>query len=168
MVDQRSSPGLPNYKDHPDQINHGPMSSRRTAKVASSIREIVSSTILFGLKDPRVKNVTVLGVDVADDLRTAKVYISVMGEPKVQALSMHGLNSARGFIQSKVADQLQIRYTPVLTFVLDQGIKKSIAASELLREALKDSPEDATAEADAETDPEEAADEEIEESTDEE
>ena len=112
------------------------MTSRRTAKIASSIREIVSSTILFGLKDPRVKNVTVLGVEVANDIRTAKVYISVMGEPRVQALTMHGLNSARGFIQSKVADQLQIRYTPVLTFVLDQRVKKSIAAAELLREAL--------------------------------
>lgn len=110
------------------------MNSRRTAKVASSVREIVSSTILFGLKDPRVKNVTVLGVEVAEDLRTAKVYISVMGEPKEQSLTMHGLNSARGFIQSKLADQLQIRYTPVLTFVLDQGVKKSIEASRLLRE----------------------------------
>ena len=111
------------------------MNSRRTAKVASSVREIVSSTILFGLKDPRVKNVTVLGVEVAEDLRTAKVYISVMGEPKEQSLTMHGLNSARGFIQSKLADQLQIRYTPVLTFVLDQGVKKSIEASRLLRES---------------------------------
>lgn len=122
------------------------MTSRRTAKIASSIREIVSSTILFGLKDPRVKNVTVLGVEVGDDLRTAKVYISVMGEPRIQALTMHGLNSARGFIQSKVADQLQIRYTPVLTFVLDQGVKKSIAAAELLREALGDSPREESAE----------------------
>jgi len=111
------------------------MNSRRTAKVASSVREIVSSTILFGLKDPRVKKVTVLGVEVAEDLRTAKVYISVMGEPKEQSLTMHGLNSARGFIQSKLADQLQIRYTPVLTFVLDQGVKKSIEASRLLRES---------------------------------
>jgi len=122
------------------------MTSRRTAKIASSIREIVSSTILFGLKDPRVKNVTVLGVEVGDDLRTAKVYISVMGEPRIQALTMHGLNSARGFIQSKVADQLQIRYTPVLTFVLDQGVKKSIAAAELLREALGDSLREESAE----------------------
>ena len=112
------------------------MNSRRTAKVASAIREIVSSTILFGLKDPRVKNVTVLSVEVAEDLRTAKVYISVMGEPRVQSLTMHGLNSARGFIQSKVADQLQTRYTPVLTFVLDQGIKKSIEAANLLRDVM--------------------------------
>lgn len=144
------------------------MSSRRTAKVASSIREIVSSTILFGLKDPRVKNVTVLGVDVADDMRTAKVYISVMGEPNVQALTMHGLNSARGFIQSKVADQLQIRYTPVLTFVLDQGVKKSIEAAQLLREAMQrtsGAPEGQTDEETEAEEVEEEADEETEEST---
>ncbi len=144
------------------------MSSRRTAKVASSIREIVSSTILFGLKDPRVKNVTVLGVDVADDMRTAKVYISVMGEPNVQALTMHGLNSARGFIQSKVADQLQIRYTPVLTFVLDQGVKKSIEAAQLLREAMQRTSGGPEGQIDEETEAEEVeeeADEETEEST---
>ena len=49
---------------------------------------------------------------------------------------MHGLNSARGFLQKKIADRIQTRYTPVLTFINDQGVKKSIAASQLIREAL--------------------------------
>ena len=112
------------------------MGTRRTAKVAEAIRETVSTTILFELKDPRVKNVTVIGADVSPDLRTAKIYVSVMGSDKEQALSMHGLDSARGFIQAKLADRLQTRYTPVLTFVLDQGVKKSIEASRILREVL--------------------------------
>lgn len=119
------------------------MTSRRTAKVASAIRESVSSTILFGLKDPRVKNVTVLGVDVADDLRSAKVYISIMGDEKMQSLTMHGLNSARGFIQAKVADRLQTRYTPILSFIIDDGVKKSIAAAALIREAMASQANDA-------------------------
>ena len=119
------------------------MTSRRTAKLASAIRESVSSTILFGLKDPRVKNVTVLGVDVADDLRSAKVYISIMGDEKMQSLTMHGLNSARGFIQAKVADRLQTRYTPILSFIIDDGIKKSIAAAALIREAMANQANDA-------------------------
>ncbi len=112
------------------------MTSRRTARVARAILETVSSTILFGLKDPRVRNVTVLNVEVSHDIRTAKVYVSVMGTEKEQSLCLHGLNSARGYLQSKIADRLQTRYTPVLTFVLDQGVKKSIEASRLLREAL--------------------------------
>ncbi len=110
------------------------MHSRRTAKVAEAVREQVSSTILFGLKDPRVKNVTVTRVEVSSDLRSAKVYISIMGSEKEQNLCMHGLESARGYLQSKVADRIQTRYTPVLKFILDQGVKHSIEASRILRE----------------------------------
>ncbi len=110
------------------------MSSRRVAKVARAIKEIVSTAILFELKDPRIQNVTVLNVEVSSDLRYAKVYCSVMGDERTQQLSMQGLNSARGFLQAKLASQLQIRYTPILRFVLDQGVKKSIETSRLLRQ----------------------------------
>jgi ribosome-binding factor A len=112
------------------------MSSRRTAKVAEAVREQVSTTILFGLKDPRVKNVTVTRVEVSPDLRNAKVYVSVMGDEKMQKLTLRGLESARGFLQAKLAERVQIRYTPILHFELDQGIKRSIEASRLLREVL--------------------------------
>ncbi len=112
------------------------MSSRRTAKLAHAILETVSTTILFHLKDPRVKHVTVLNVEVADDLRTAKVYVSVMGDDKAQSLCMHGLRSARGFIQSKLASRLETRYIPILTFVLDQSLKLSAEAARILREVL--------------------------------
>ena len=115
------------------------MSSRRIAKVAEAVREIVSTVVLFELKDPRVKNVTVLRAEVSPDLRSARVYVSVMGDEKTQALSLHGLNAARGFIQSKIADRLQTRYTPILRFVTDPGVKVSIAASAVIREALRES-----------------------------
>ncbi len=118
------------------------MSSRRTAKVAEALRECVSTTILFALKDPRVKNVTVLRTEVSPDLRSARVYVSVMGDEKTQALSMHGLRSARGFIQSQIADRLELRYTPVLSFVLDPGVKLSVEASAIIREALQSAPPD--------------------------
>ncbi len=112
------------------------MTTRRLAKAAEAIRETVSTTILFELRDPRVKNVTVLSAEAAPDLRTAKVYVSVMGTPKQQSLCLHGLESARGFIQAKLADRLQTRYTPVLKFVLDPGVKRSIEASRLLRQVM--------------------------------
>ncbi|MGE5193613.1 MAG: 30S ribosome-binding factor RbfA [Deltaproteobacteria bacterium] len=112
------------------------MSSRRIAKVAEALRESISTTVLFELKDPRVRNVTVLRTEVSPDLRSARVYVSVMGDEKTQALSMHGLRAARGFIQSKIADRLDLRYTPVLTFVLDHGVKLSTQTSAIIREAL--------------------------------
>lgn len=116
------------------------MSSRRIAKVAEAVREIVSTVVLFELKDPRVKHVTVLRAEVSPDLRNAKVYVSVMGDEKTQSLTLHGLNSARGFIQSKIAERLDTRYTPVLQFVSDPGVKFSAQASAVIREALANGP----------------------------
>ena len=112
------------------------MSSRRIAKVAEALRECIGTTVLFELKDPRARNVTVLRTEVSPDLKSARVYVSVMGDEKTQALSMHGLRSARGFIQSKIADRLELRYTPVLTFILDPAVKLSTQASAIIRQAL--------------------------------
>ena len=114
------------------------MTSRRVAKVSQAVREVVSTAILFELKDPRVRNVTVTSAEVSADLRSAKIYVSIMGDEKVQTLCMHGLDSARGFLQAKIAERLDTRYTPVLHFVLDQGVKRSIEAARLIREALAD------------------------------
>ena len=112
------------------------MSTRRTARVASMIREVVSTAILFELRDPRIVNVTVLGADVSPDLRYAAVRISVMGDEKTAALTMHGLNSAKGYLQSKVADYIKSRYTPELRFVLDDTVLKSVQTSAILRDVL--------------------------------
>jgi len=112
------------------------MSSRRIAKVAEALRETISTTVLFRLKDPRVKNVTVLRAEVSPDLKIARVYVSVMGDETAQSLAMHGLRSARGFIQSQIAERLELRYTPILTFVRDPGVKLSIETSSIIRQAL--------------------------------
>ena len=127
------------------------MSTRRTARVASMIREVVSTAILFELRDPRIKNVTVLGADVSPDLRYAAVRISVMGDEKTAALTMHGLNSAKGYLQSKVAEYIKSRYTPELRFVLDDTVLKSVQTSAILRDVL---PPEVAEDSDAEEDPE--------------
>ncbi len=114
------------------------MNRRRTAKVAEAIRQVVSSAILFELKDPRVKNITVLSVEVSNDLRAAKVYISIMGDDKVEVLSLQGLNAARGWLQSRIADKLDLRLTPILSFIPDYGVKRSAEISRMLRELNPD------------------------------
>ena len=114
------------------------MSTRRTARVASVIREVVSTSILQELRDPRIRNVTVLGAEVSPDLRYAKVRISVMGTERDAALTMHGLESARGYLQSKVADRVKTRYTPELRFEIDKGVQKSFEATRILKEVLPD------------------------------
>ena len=93
-------------------------------------------SILTELQDPRVRDVTVTGVEASGDLRYAKVMVSVMGDETRQNLTLRGLQSAAGFLQSKIADRIDLRYTPRLTFVLDQGVKHSIAVAQILREVL--------------------------------
>lgn len=111
------------------------MNSRRMARASEAIRETVSTVVLFELRDPRIKNVTVLSAEVSPDLRAAKIYVTIMGDAKAQSLAMHGLDSARGFIQSKIADRLQTKNTPVIRFVLDPSVKKSIEVSRALQDA---------------------------------
>src|SRR5438874_3211124 len=115
------------------------MKTHRLARVAEIVREVAASTILFEIKDRRVKNVTVTRAEVSADLQHAKVFVSVMGSEKEQQLTMHGLRSAAGFVQTKVADRLTTRYVPHITFVLDEGVKKSIEVSRLIREAREQS-----------------------------
>ena len=128
------------------------------AKASQAILECISSAILIHLKDPRVKNVTVTGVEISPDFRSAKVKISVMGDEKTMALTMRGLRSARGFLQSKVAERVETRYTPVLDFVIDRGVKQSIEASTILRELKEEEGEFSTSpETDEEIDPTDSA-----------
>src|SRR5437762_1236646 len=110
------------------------MKSHRLARVSEVIRETAANAILFEIKDPRVKNVTVTRAEVSADLQHAKVYVSVMGSEKEQKLTMHGLKSAAGYVQTKVAERLTTRFVPHITFVLDEGVKKSIEIARLIRE----------------------------------
>ena len=128
------------------------MKSHRLARVSEVVREVAASTILFELKDPRVKGVTVTRAEVSADLQHAKIYVSIMGTEREQNLTMHGLKSAAGFVQTKVAEQLTTRFVPHVTFVLDEGVKKSIEISRLLHEAQEQSRVDAAARGETTTD----------------
>jgi ribosome-binding factor A len=112
------------------------MTSRRVQKAAQAIREVVSMAIIADLRDPRIADVTVTYVEVSADLRLAKVHISVMGDEIKQNLCLHGLRSSAGFLQNKISNRIDTRYTPRLRFELDQGVKTSIAISKLLDDVL--------------------------------
>ncbi len=112
------------------------MSSRRTLKAAEAIREVVGMSIIADLQDPRIKNVTVTRVEVSGDMRYAKVYVSVMGDEAMETLSLRGLQSAAGYLQSKCAKRIDTRYTPQLQFLIDKGAKNSLLITKILSEVL--------------------------------
>ena len=114
------------------------MTSRRVLKVAEAIREVVSMAIIADLKDPRISDVTVTYVEVTPDMRHAKVHVSIMGDDTKESLCLHGLRSSAGFLQKKIGQRIDTRYTPRLEFQLDQGIKKSIEITKILNDVLSD------------------------------
>jgi ribosome-binding factor A len=137
------------------------MTSRRVQRAAEAIREVVSMAILTEIRDPRVADVTVTYVEVSPDMRQAKVHVSVMGDDAKQKLCLHGLESSAGFLQTKIGQRIDTRYTPRLRFELDLGVKKSLAIAQMLHDVLPDdslpaTDEDAADDIDNELVPDEA------------
>jgi ribosome-binding factor A len=124
------------------------MASRRVQKAAQAIREVVSMAILADLKDPRIENVTVTYVEVSGDMRQATVHVSIMGDETQQNLVLHGLRSSAGYLQKKVSNRIDTRYTPRIQFELDMGVKKSIEISQVLKEVLSESSESSQTDSD--------------------
>lgn len=123
------------------------MKSHRLARVSEVIREVASEAILHDVRDPRIKFTTVTRVDVSGDLQHAKIFVSVMGTERDKNLTLHGLKSAAGFIQSKLADRMKSRFVPVLQFELDLGLQNSLEVNRLLNEEKrKDAPHEETTE----------------------
>lgn len=112
------------------------MSSRRLLKAAEAVREVVSMAILTSVRDPRVKDVTVTRVEMAADMKSATVHVSVMGGEAKQQLALRGLANSAGFLQSRIADRIETRYTPRLQFKLDGGVQRSIEMARMLVELL--------------------------------
>ncbi len=108
------------------------MTSRRLLKAAEAIREVVASAILTELRDPRVRDVTVVGVKVSPDMREATVMVSIMGNESEQQLSLRGLQNSAGFLQSRIAGRIETRYTPRLRFKVDKGVAHSLEVGEIL------------------------------------
>ena len=142
------------------------MTSRRLLKAGEAIREVVAASILTEIRDPRVQDVTVVGVKVSPDMREAKVSVSIMGDEKQQQLSLRGLQNAAGFLQSKIANRIEARHTPRLQFVIDKGVQNSLLVGEILekikrekREAETGGDVDTESEADLEAPPDETGDE---------
>lgn len=120
------------------------MKTFRPARVAEVVREVASNVVLFELSDPRIQGVTVTRAEVSADLQHAKVFVSIMGSDSAQRLCLHALRRAAGFVQRRLADRLQMRFTPVITFTLDRGVKNSLEIARLLRDEASAMPAPAT------------------------
>jgi len=105
-------------------------------RINGAIREVLSGHITGDLKDPRIGFVTVTAVDTSPDLRHARVYVSVLGEPAERERTLEGLRAAHGLLQHQLATELRIKNTPKLEFVYDDSVDKGMRIEELLDREL--------------------------------
>ncbi|MBQ7029535.1 MAG: 30S ribosome-binding factor RbfA [Thermoguttaceae bacterium] len=110
------------------------MASRRTLKAAQAIREVVATSLLTDLKDPRVETTTITKVEVSADMRNAKVFFMIRGGEAKERLALKGLQSAAGYLQQKCARRIDARYTPKLSFEVDEGVKNQLEVLRILAE----------------------------------
>jgi ribosome-binding factor A len=103
-------------------------------RVNEVIREVLAAAITTELKDPRIGFVTVTDVQTSPDLRTSKVFVSVLGNESDRDGALEGLKSAHGFLQSRMASELRMKRTPTLTFHYDDSIERGARLTELLGE----------------------------------
>lgn len=110
--------------------------TQRTEQIASVIRIAVQRVISRGLNDPRVRGlISVTKVEVAPDLADARVFVSIL-PADCSELTMHGLKSAAGYIQSEIADEVAARRLPRLSFRLDESLKKQAMLDQAIGDRL--------------------------------
>jgi ribosome-binding factor A len=107
-------------------------------RINEVLREVVGAAVSTELSDPRIGFVTVTSVETSPDLRTAKVYVSVLGDEDERAATLEGLRSSHGVIQSRIAAETRMKRTPTLTFHYDDTIEKGARISELLEEGKEE------------------------------
>ena len=110
------------------------MATGRMRRVDEAVRAVLSDAIAKDLLDPRVGFVTVTAVKTSSDLRHARVYVSVLGDEHVRSESLAGLRSAHGFLQRRVADELPLKHTPLLTFQYDESVDRGMRITHLIDE----------------------------------
>ena len=109
----------------------------RIDKINEEVRRELAN-IIRELKDKRIPMMTsVVEVNVTNDLRYAKAYISVMGDEETQKKAMEGLKSAAGFVRREIGKRIDLRYTPELIFELDHSIEHGAHIEELLKKYNK-------------------------------
>ena len=113
--------------------------SIKNTRINGEVQKVLAGIIRGEIKDPRIHPMTsVVAVEVAPDLKTCKVYASVLGDEKAREDRLKGLRSAEAYIRRQLAHELNLRNTPELTFIMDQSIAYGVSMSKLIDEVTRD------------------------------
>ena len=117
--------------------------SIKNTRINGEVRRVLSSIIQNEIKDPRIHPMTsVVEVEVAPDLKSAKAYISVLGDEEAQKNTLAGLKSAEGYIRRELARTVNLRNTPEIRFIMDQSIEYGVHMSKMIDDVNQTSVEE--------------------------
>jgi ribosome-binding factor A len=108
--------------------------TERMRRVNGALREVIAAAIATELEDPRIGFVTVTAVETSPDLRSARVFVSVLGTEEERDRTLAGLASSHGLLQAAIAREMRLKRTPTLTFAYDEGPERGIRLSRLLED----------------------------------
>jgi len=106
---------------------------KRSQRVSDLLRKEIADIIIYRLKDPRIGFITVTGVDVTDDIKIARVYVSIFQDEE-RKTTLEVLNSAKSFIRSELSKRLRMKFIPSIEFRLDTSIEYGSRIEKLLKE----------------------------------
>jgi ribosome-binding factor A len=109
------------------------MGVARMRRVDEAIRQVIADAVSGEIKDPRVGFVTITDVKTTPDLRSARVYLTVLGSETKRTLALDGLRSANGYLQTRLSAQLHLKRTPTLDFIYDETTDKAMRVEEILQ-----------------------------------
>lgn len=116
--------------------------SIKNQRINEEVQKELSNIIRQEIKDPRIHPMTsVVSVEVAPDLKTCKAYISVLGNEEAQKSTLQGLQSAASYIRRVLAGNLNLRNTPVITFIMDQSIEYGVRMTKLIDDVYAEIPD---------------------------
>jgi ribosome-binding factor A len=107
---------------------------KRSERLGELLLAELSGLLAREIKDPRIGFVTLTRVDMSDDLRYAKVFASIIGSAPEKARALQGLSSATGYMRRHLGRALHLRYTPEITFLLDESLEYGAKIAQLLRQ----------------------------------
>jgi ribosome-binding factor A len=105
--------------------------TERMRRINESVRQVLSEAV-GELKDPRIGFVTVTGVDTSNDLRHARVFVSVLGAEKKRIQTLAGLQAAHSVLQAQLARELRMKRTPQLAFEYDPSVERGVRMTKLI------------------------------------
>jgi ribosome-binding factor A len=114
------------------------MNPRKKRRIEELLRRELSTIMLYELRDPRAGFVTVTGVELSEDQRSAKVLVTVRGDDEETEQTLDTLSHARGFMQRLIGDRLELRYTPVLSFEEDTEMREALRLEALIDRARRE------------------------------